>query len=175
MLQHYIQNQLYLLNPILPARLSTEMTLAYLEPVISHTTFITFREISLSYIPVKPTFSVIPFLISARGNFPSSEPLQYLLYISFLMFFLISAFIRTIYILQSFSLNFRLLKNKNHILFMFFTGLPMVPSLYIDDIQQMLFNAQNNYCATQFGIPGINSESNNNLLKQGSEKFFCKY
>ena len=96
MLQHYIQNQLYLLNPILPARLSTEMTLAYLEPVISHTTFITFREISLSYTPVKPTFSVIPFLISARGNFPSSEPLQYLLYISFLMFFSISAFIRTI-------------------------------------------------------------------------------
>lgn len=87
MLQHYIQNQLYLLNPILPARLSTEMTLAYLEPVISHTTFITFREISLSYIPVKPTFSVIPFLISARGNFPSSEPLQYLLSLFSCFFF----------------------------------------------------------------------------------------
>lgn len=118
------------------------MTLAYLEPVISPTTFITFREISLPYIPVKATFSVIPFLISARGNFPSSElSLVFTLYLLSHVFFLIYAFIRTIYILQSFSLNFRLLKNKNHILFMFFTGLPHGTFLIHRYIQQMLFNA----------------------------------
>lgn len=60
-------------------------------------------------------------------------------------------------------------------MFVFSTGLLMIPSLHIDGIQQILLNAWNNYYTTQFIIPGINSESSNHLLEQGSAKFFCKY